>query len=67
MNHSSFNDIMYATESHILSLAEDTTLFLSDSDPKILFEKANIEINKLFNWFCANRLLINCTKKSNRS
>ena len=56
------NDIAHCTKSHILSFADDTTLFLSDSDPKILFEKANIETNKLFNWFCANRLSLNPQK-----
>jgi hypothetical protein len=30
---------------------------LSDSDPTILVEKANIETNTLFNWFC--RLSLN--------
>ena len=56
------NDIAHCTESHILSFADDTTLFLSDADPKILFEKANIETNNLFNWFCANRLSLNPQK-----
>jgi len=36
--------------------------FLSDSDPKNLFEKADIETNKLFNWFCTNRLSLNHQK-----
>ena len=31
-------------------------------DPKILFEKANIEANNLFNWFCANRMSLNPQK-----
>jgi hypothetical protein len=56
------NDIAHCTDSHILSFADDTTLFVSDSDPKTLFEKTNIETNKLFNWFCANRLSLNPQK-----
>ena len=43
------NDIAYCTESHILPFSDDTTLFLSDSEPKILFEKPNIVTNKLLN------------------
>jgi len=56
------NDIAQCTESHILSFADDTTLFLSDSEPRLLLEKANIEDNKLFNWFCTNRLSQQKTK-----
>ena len=52
------NDIVHCTERNILSFTDDTTLFLSDPDPKILFEKANIEANNLFNWFCANYFYI---------
>jgi len=48
------NDIAQRTESHILSFADNTTLFLSDSEPRLLLETANIEANKLFNWFCAD-------------
>jgi len=35
--------IAHHTESHILSFGDHISLFLSDSDPKILFEKAKIE------------------------
>jgi len=56
------NDISGCTERHMLSFADNTRLFLSDSDPKNLFEKANIETNKLFSWFCTNRRLLNSQK-----
>ena len=53
------NDIAQRTESHILSFADDTTLFLSDSELRLLLEKENNKANKLFNWFCAKRLSLN--------
>ena len=53
------NDIAQRTESHILSFADDTTLFLSDSELRLLLEKENNRANKLFNWFCAKRLSLN--------
>jgi len=36
------NDIAQCTKSYILSFADDSTLFLSDSEPRLLLEKANI-------------------------
>ena len=56
------NDIGECTSEHILSFADDTSLYLSDSDTKQLFYRANIEVNTLFNWFCANRLSLNPNK-----
>ena len=47
---------------HVLSFADDIIWFLSDSEPRLLLEKANIEANKLCNWFCANRLSLNPQK-----
>ena len=56
------NDIKHATSGNILSFADDTSLFLSDSDVSSLFRRSNIEVNNLFNWFCANKLCLNPTK-----
>ena len=56
------NDIHNSCSSEILSFADDTTLFLSESKIDTLYARANIEINKLFNWFCANRLSLNANK-----
>jgi len=55
------NDIAQCTKSHI-SFADDTTLSVCDSETRLLLEKANIEVNKLFNWFYANRLSLNPQK-----
>ena len=56
------NDISYSTNEHILSFADDTTVFLSDNDPTRLFNRANESMNAIFNWFCANRLSLNASK-----
>ena len=56
------NDIKNACSNSILSFADDTTLFLSDHDIDTLFASANRDINKLHEWFCANRLLLNPKK-----
>ena len=56
------NDIHKACESSILSFADDTTLYISDHNLVSLFETANKEINKLFKWFCANKLSLNANK-----
>ena len=56
------NDIHQACESSILSLADDTTLYISDHNLISLFGKVNEEINKLYKWFCANKLSLNANK-----
>jgi len=56
------NDIANSSNGNILSFADDTSLYLSDSNLDSLFVNANLEVNKLFNWFCANRLSLNPTK-----
>jgi hypothetical protein len=45
-----------------LSFADDTTVFLSDSDPASLFNRANKSLDAIFNWFCANKLSLNASK-----
>ena len=42
--------------------AGDTNLFFSHSDMNILFEKMNIELTNVSNWFNANKLTINVKK-----
>ena len=56
------NDIHKSCNSNILSFADDTTLFLSNSDIGSLYEEANKEINSLYMWFCANKLSLNAKK-----
>ena len=56
------NDIHKSCNSNILSFADDTTLFVSNSDIGSLYEEANKEINSLYMWFCANKLSLNAKK-----
>ena len=56
------NDIGKCTEGNVLSFADDTSLVLSHQNPQTLYLNANLEINKLYNWFCANNLSLNAGK-----
>ena len=56
------NDISQSTQANILSFADDTSLYFSHSDIYTLFEKANVEINNLYDWFLYNRLSLNAKK-----
>ena len=56
------NDISSSCRCNILSFADDTTIYLSDSDINTLYANANIEINNLYKWFCANKLSLNANK-----
>ena len=56
------NDISNCCDSNILSFADDTTLYLSDSDLNRLFVRANLNAELLFDWFCSNRLSLNAGK-----
>ena len=56
------HDIHKSCNSNILSFADDTTLFLSNSNIGSLYEEANKEINSLYMWFCANKLSLNAKK-----
>jgi hypothetical protein len=56
------NDIYNSCEGNIVSFADDTTLFMSNSDVTQLFSEVNTQINNLFNWFCANKLSLNANK-----
>ena len=56
------NDISTSCGSNVLSFADDTTLYVSHSDLGALYDIANTEINKLYTWFCANKLSLNAKK-----
>ncbi len=58
------NDIAQSSDAKILSIADDTSMCLSDSNIINLYERANIEAEILFHWFCANRLSLNPTSPS---
>ena len=43
------NDISHSTTENIVSFADDTTVFLSDSNPSRLFNRANTSMDAIFN------------------
>jgi len=53
------NDIGKSTDLDILSYADDTTLYLINTNVKTLYLKANEELEKLYDWFCSNQLSLN--------
>jgi len=56
------NDICFSCNGTILSFADDTTIYVSDSNVDFLFNNANILIISLFIWFCSIRLSLNPNK-----
>ena len=56
------NDISKLCRGNILSFADDTTLYMSNSNLNELFLEANSTINELLQCFCANRLSLNPTQ-----
>ena len=46
----------------LIMVADDTNLFISDSNIGNLFEKMNEELRKVANWFKANKLSLNISK-----
>ena len=56
------NDISKSCNSHVLSCADDSTMYATDPDVNILYRKADREVNNLFNWFCGNKLSLNYAK-----
>ena len=56
------NDIQNSTNLNILSFADDTTVTASSPNIPQLYKDMNTELNKLNEWFKANRLCINVKK-----
>ena len=59
------NDICNVSNYFTFTLfADDTTIVSAHHDIDILFSQANIELTKLYNWFCLNKLSLNIDKTS---
>ena len=56
------NDIHTSSNDMILSFADDTSLIIKHPDINVLFANANQEMANLYQWFCANRLMLNANK-----
>ena len=46
----------------IILFADDTSVFCKGSDPKILFDYVNVQLNNISNWMKANKLILNIEK-----
>ena len=59
------NDICNISNYFTFALfADDTTIVSAHHNIDILFSQANIELTKLFNWLCLNKLSLNIDKTS---
>ena len=59
------NDICNISNYFTFTLfADDITIVSAHHDINILFSQANIELTKLYNWFCLNKLSLNIDKTS---
>ena len=56
------NDLNNASKLDSILFADDMNLFISHTDPDFLINTLNCELDKLSNWFSANRLSLNLTK-----
>ncbi len=57
------NDAHLCSKLKMLTFADDTTLYYSHSNVDTLFHIVNLEINKIYEWLCANKLSLNIKKK----
>ena len=53
---------MIYQNAHILSFVDDISSVIGDTDISTLYQRANVEMNNLFEWFCANGLSLNKSK-----
>ena len=56
------NDLHSATSLNVLSFADDTTVYGSDSNIANLSSSLNKELQSIYIWLCENKLLINTDK-----
>jgi len=56
------NDMHAATELNVIHYADDTTVFKTGVNVPTLVDNLNVEMKKLDDWLCANRLSLNIAK-----
>ena len=56
------NDLPKATNLFTKLYADDTFLCAQNSDLKLLESEMNLELEKVYNWMCSNRLTLNISK-----
>ena len=57
------NDLQYASSRlYSIIFADDTNLFISGKNADLMNREINCEMNKIYNWFIANKLVLNLDK-----
>ena len=56
------NDFNKCHNSISVQYADDKAIITSDNDINALYEKTNLELQNIFDWFCANKLSLNTAK-----
>ena len=56
------NDLPNATNLFVKLYADDTFLCAQNKDLKLLEDEVNLELKKVYDWMCSNRLTLNITK-----
>lgn len=56
------NDISACTSLKLVSFADDTTVYISGHNITDITNRLNIELNKLYEWLCCNKLSLNINK-----
>jgi len=56
------NDLHKASSLNIISFADDTTVYTSGNNINETIRTTNIELEKIFEWFCANKMQLNTNK-----
>ena len=56
------NDIYKCSTINLLCFADDTTAYMSGPNVKDLTAEVNVQLNKLYDWLCCNKLSLNVNK-----
>ena len=53
------NDIYKCSTINLLCFADDTTAYMSGPNVKELIAEVNVQLKKLYDWLCCNKLSLN--------
>ena len=56
------NDIYKCSTINLLCFADDTTAYMSGTNVKELIAEVNVQLKKLYDWLCCNKLSLNVNK-----
>ena len=57
------NDIYKCSTINLLCFADDTTAYMSGPNVKELIAEVNVQLKKLYDWLCCNKLSLNGNNK----